>query len=113
MARPTLDINDKRSRRLTFRMTSREEEHMIKLMVYSNQPAAEVIRELVFKNRILQPRIPVLDQQTYGELKRIGTNLNQITKKLNMERYPGKIDPTLEELKAKLEYIIQHLIHDR
>ena len=94
-------------------MTLREEEHMIKLMVYSNQPAAEVIRELVFKNRILQPRIPVLDQQTYGELKRIGNNLNQIAKKLHMERYPGNVEYTIEELKSKLDYIIQHLLHDR
>jgi len=94
-------------------MTPKEEEYLAQLMAYSNQSAAEVIRELVFKGRILQPRIPVLDQQTYGELKRIGNNLNQIAKKLHMERYPGNVEYTIEELKSKLDYIIQHLLHDR
>ena len=93
-------------------MNEREEENLVKLMVYSNLSGAEVIREIVFKNRLLQPKIPVLDQKTYGELKRIGTNINQIAKKLNSEVAVSNIDTTLNVLSIKLDYIIQNILND-
>jgi len=112
MARPTIDKTDKRSIRFTFRMNEREEEYLVKLMAYSNLSGAEVIREIVFKNRLLQPKIPVFDQKTYGELKRIGTNINQIAKKLNSEVAVSNIDTTLNVLSIKLDYIIQNILND-
>ena len=113
MARPTIDKTDKRSIRFTFRMNEREEEYLIKLMAYSNLSGAEVIREIVFKNRLLQPKIPVLDQKTYGELKRIGTNINQIAKKLNSEETVTNVNNTLNELSTKLDFIIKNILDDR
>ena len=61
MARPTRDKTEKCSIRFTFQMNEREENDLISLMEYSNLSAAEVIGEIVFKNRFLQPEIPVLD----------------------------------------------------
>ncbi len=113
MARPAIDKSDKRSVRFTFRMNEREEKYLIKLMAYSNLSGAEIIREIVFKNRLLQPKIPVLDQKTYGELKRIGVNINQIAKKLNSGDKVNNIDATLKNLSAQLDLIIQHILHDR
>jgi hypothetical protein len=113
MARPIIDQEDKRSIRFTFRMTEREEEMLIQLMRYSNQSGAEVIRDIVFKERLLQPKIPVLDQKTYAELKRIGTNLNQVAKKLNANATAPEIEKTIKELKITINQILNKLLHDR
>jgi hypothetical protein len=113
MARPTIDTKEKRKARFTFRMTEREEEMLIQLMRYSNQSGAEVIRDIVFKERLLQPKIPVLDQKTYGELKRIGTNLNQVAKKLNANATAPEIEKIVKELKITINQILNKLLHDR
>jgi hypothetical protein len=113
MARPTIDTKEKRKARFTFRMTEREEEMLIQLMRYSNQSGAEVIRDIVFKERLLQPKIPVLDQKTYGELKRIGNNLNQVAKKLNATATAPEIEKTVKELKITINQILNKLLHDR
>ena len=113
MARPTIDSKDKRTIRFTFRMNEREEELLNSLIIFSSKSGADVIRDLVFKERLLQPKIPVLDQKTYGELKRIGTNINQIAKKLNADVQVTETTMTLNELKNTLDFILQHLLHDR
>ena len=113
MARPTIDSKDKRTIRFTFRMNEREEELLNRLIIFSNCSGADVIRNLVFKERLLQPKITILDQKTYGELKRIGTNINQIAKKLNADVQVTETTMTLNELKNTLDFILQHLLHDR
>jgi len=113
MARPTIDPQEKRKVRFTFRLNQREEEMLIQLMAYANKSGAEVIREIVFKDRLLQPKIPVLDQHTYGELKRIGINLNQIAKKLNANARAAETEKTINELKVILNKILSKLLHDR
>ncbi len=94
-------------------MTEREEEMLIQLMAYANQSGADVIRDIVFRERLLQPRIPLLDQKTYAELKRIGTNLNQIAKKLNADAKASATEKTIDELKMMLDHILQQLLNDR
>ena len=94
-------------------MNEREEEMLIQLMAYSNQSGADVIRDIVFRERLLQPRIPLLDQKTYAELKRIGTNLNQIAKKLNANAKESEKEKTMDELKMMLDHILQQLLNDR
>ncbi len=113
MARPTINPQEKRKVRFTFRMTEREEEMLIQLMSYSNQSGAEVIRDIVFKERLLQPKIPVLDQKTYAELKRIGNNLNQVARKLNANAKAPETEKTISELKVLLNKILSKLLHDR
>lgn len=113
MARPTIDSKDKRNIRFTFRLNEREEKWLDYLTSYSNRSKADVIRDLVFKERLLQPKIPALDQKTYGELKRIGTNINQIAKKLNANAQVTETAMRLNELKNTLDFILQLLLHDR
>jgi hypothetical protein len=113
MARPTIDEKEKRNNRFTFRLNQREEEMLIRLMAYTEKSGADVIRDLVFKERILKPKIPKLDQQTYGELKRIGINLNQVAKKLNANVRAAEKEKTIKELKVILNKILSKLLHDR
>jgi hypothetical protein len=111
MARPAKEKNEKRSIRLTFRMNKQEQQHLQKLSDYTNLPASEVIRETVFKKRLLQPRVSVIDQQTYVELKRIGNNVNQIAKHLNSGVTKVHTSIALAELSAKLDQLIRLLIN--
>ena len=113
MARPTIDEKEKRNNRFTFRLNQREEEMLIQLMAYTQKSGADVIRDLVFKERILKPKISKLDQQTYGELKRIGINLNQVAKKLNANVRAAEKEKTIKELKVILNKILSKLLHDR
>jgi len=110
MARPQKEENEKRSIKFTFRMNENEFQALAKLCSYANLSGAEVLRETVFKNRLLQPKIPVLDIQTYGELKRIGNNINQIAKHLNSGA-TNKIDfKIINELSVKLDIIIKTIL---
>jgi hypothetical protein len=86
---------------------------LTQLMSYTEKSAAEVIRDIVFRERLLKPKIPALDQKTYGELKRIGINLNQIAKKLNANARAPETEKTIKELKGILNRILQKLLHDR
>ena len=113
MARPTIDEKEKRNIRFTFRLNQREEEMLIRLMAYTEKSGADVIRDLVFKERILKPKIPKLDQKTYGELKRIGINLNQVAKKLNANARAAEKEKTIKELKILINKILSKLLHDR
>jgi hypothetical protein len=113
MARPTIDQKEKRNIRFTFRLNEREEKWLTHLTSYSDRSKADVIRDLVFKKRILKPKIPVLDQKTYGELKRIGTNVNQVAKKLNANAKVTETTMRLNELKNTLDFILQLLLNDR
>jgi hypothetical protein len=113
MARPTINQKEKRNIRFTFRLNQREEEMLVRLMAYTEKSGADVIRDLVFKERILKPKIPKLDQQTYGELKRIGTNLNQVAKKLNANATAPEIEKIVKELKLTINQILNKLLHDR
>jgi hypothetical protein len=113
MARPTIDQQEKRSIRFTFRLNQREEEMLIQLMAYAEKSGADVIRDIVFRDRLLKPKIPALDQKTYGELKRIGNNLNQVARKLNANARAAETEKTIKELKDILNQILSKLLHDR
>ena len=113
MARPTIDQEEKRNIRFTFRLNDREDSWLNYLTSYSNRSRADVIRDLVFRKRILKPRIPKLDQVTYGELKHIGNNLNQVAKKLNANAGAPDTQKTIKELKVILNQILNKLLHDR
>lgn len=109
MARPTKEKKDQRYIRFTVRLTEAESAQLEKLSAYAGLQASEVIREAVFKNRILQAKVPVLDQQTYMELKRIGNNINQIARHLNGGQGIGA-NMHLQMIEKQLSIILKKLI---
>jgi hypothetical protein len=114
MARPPKEKKEKRAFRYTFRMTEEEMEFLGKLSEYSDLPPAEVIRASVFKNRLPQAKVPLLDRQAYLELKRIGNNINQIAKHYNSRvTVPEHRLQAFESLSEKLDKLIKALINDR
>src|SRR5690606_21360943 len=114
MARPPKEKKEKRAFRYTFRMTEEEMEFLGKLSEYSALPPAEVIRASVFKNRLPQTKMPLLDRQTYLELKRIGNNINQIARHYNSRiTVPEHRLKAFDSLSGKLDTLIKALIDDR
>src|SRR5690606_27715775 len=114
MARPPKEKKEKRSFRYTFRMTEEEMEFLGKLSEYSGLPPAEVIRASVFKNRLPQAKMPLLDRQAYIELKRIGNNINQIARHYNSRiTVPEHRLKAFDSLSEKLDTLIKALIDDR
>ena len=95
-------------------MTEEEMEFLGKLSEYSDLPPAEVIRASVFKNRLPQAKMPLLDRQTYLELKRIGNNINQIARHYNSRiTVPEHRLKAFDSLSGKLDTLIKALIDDR
>src|SRR5690606_18382544 len=109
MARPTKERKDRRYIRITVRLTEAESAQLEKLSAYAGLQASEVIREAVLKNRVLQAKVPVLDQQTYVKLKRIGNNINQIAKHFNAGKGVGA-KVYLETIEKQLSIILKKLI---
>jgi hypothetical protein len=111
MSRPRKNKNDKKSIRFTFRMTEEEFRMLAVMAEFYNTSGGEVIRACVFKPRSLKPVKPLLDRQTYGELKRIGNNINQIARHLNtgMKADAGEI----KKIKEDMNRLINQILHDR
>ncbi|WP_339753419.1 MobC family plasmid mobilization relaxosome protein [Algoriphagus aquimarinus] len=114
MARPKLPQKEKRDIKFTFKMNELELQALAELTEYSNLSPTEVIRSCVFKNRLLKAKIPVVDMNTYLELKKIGTNINQIAKQYNSgKEVPADKLRVFISLKVKLDSILNKLIDDR
>lgn len=110
MARPQKEKKEKRNVKFTFRMNEKEVQELAELCTYTNLSGAEVLREIVFKNRLLKPKIPALDLQAYGELKRIGNNINQIARHLNSGVSTQVDFRIINELSMKLDVIIKSIL---
>jgi hypothetical protein len=110
MGRPKKNIEDKRRLLIAFKVTDGEFAQLFKLMSYSEKSASEVIRQLVFKERLLKPKISLVDVKTYTELKRIGNNLNQYVKAVHERKLASIDQKNLAELKNILEMLTTCLL---
>lgn len=114
MGRPKKSKQERREYLVAVRLTETEKESLEKLVAYSGTSVPAVIRNLVLKDRVLKSRISMLDQQTYLELKKIGTNINQIAKHYNSNLpVPAEKLKAFQVLNEKLNHIIKNLINDR
>lgn len=105
MGRPKKNADEKRDLQVVIKLTKGEYAQLLKLMGYAEKNASEVIRQLVFKERLLKPKISIVDAQTYVQLKRIGNNLNQHVKAIHQTKI-GRVDrQILLELQATLDIV--------
>lgn len=83
MGRPKLEAGIKRSRRVNFRLTAHELKTLLELSVNCGLSPGAFIRERLFNGRFPKPLPAKVDLSTYAELKKIGTNINQIARLMN------------------------------
>lgn len=110
MGRPKKNIEEKRNLQIVFKVTKLEYAQLLELIRYSEKSASEVIRQLIFKERLLKPKTAIIDVQTYTELKRIGNNLNQYVKAVHERRLTNVNHKTLAELKYIFELLTKQFL---
>ena len=87
-------MNEKRTARLELRLTFEEKEKLSKMAQERGKTVAQIIRELVINDKL----VTKTDIQTVIELKRIGNNINQIAKQINLIPHEDNIKLYLQEL---------------
>lgn len=94
-------MNDKRTSRLELRLTLEEKDRLFKLAQENEKTIAQYIREVVLNGKL----VAKTDIQTVIELKRIGNNLNQIAKQINLLPHEDNIKLYLHEIHDLLNAI--------
>jgi hypothetical protein len=112
MARPKVALSEKRSLKITFRVTEKQRQRLLTLAVACGTKPGDLIRTKLFKGHFPATRLPRIDENIYVELKRIGINLNQLTRHANSGRLPLGIDKTLAALLRQEEKILRILLND-
>lgn len=105
MGRPKKNTDEKRDIQIVVKLNRNEYMQLRNLMAYAEKNASEVVRQLVFKQRVLQPRTALLDAQTYTQLRRVGNNLNQFVKAVHQTQINHIDRQILTELQDTLEII--------
>ena len=97
---------------MTFRVSEEEMQEIDKLCEYAGVNISDLLRMAVFTARIKSPQIPLIDQQSFVELKRIGTNINQIAKAINSGYgNPEQLIPGVQAIQKDLDRLTQYLVH--
>jgi len=113
MGRPKIDTDKKLSRRFIFRLNEDELSRLHKASETCGKAPGTLVREKLFKGKFPEAKTAKLDIYTYTELKRIGNNLNQLTKHANSRIVPMGLHQLLLKLLQQQELILKLLLHDR
>jgi hypothetical protein len=112
MARPKVPSTELRSVKFTIRLTKTEQEQLVQLGEICGKAPTTLAREKIFRGRFPQPKIAKLDLNYYLELKKIGVNLNQLTRLANGGRLPRELLSLLMKLDKRLELTIDKIVYD-
>jgi len=113
MARPRKNDIEKRTIQMNIRLTKDEADKINSYATVSEESPANWIREKVFTGKFPAMKVSPLEGEIYRELKKIGVNLNQGTRRLNQGDVPKDYLVMQNELLTLLDKIIKLLIHDR
>ena len=87
-------MNEKRTESFILRLTEKEKEMLVSLANEHDMSISSYLRNMAFKGSA----VTKTDIQTVIELKRIGNNINQIAKQINMIPPEDNIKLYLQEL---------------
>lgn len=94
-------MNEKRTESFILRLTESEKEKLVSLAKERDMSISSYLRNLAFKGSV----VTKTDIQTVIELKRIGNNLNQITKHINMIPHEDNVKSYLQEIHDLLNMV--------
>lgn len=113
MGRPRVSDTDRRIIQVNIRLTESENAKVNEYASSAGLSPANWIRRKVFTEKFPPMKLSPLDASIYAELRRMGVNLNQATRKLNQGEMP-KIYLRLQfELIKLLNRILKVLLGDR
>jgi hypothetical protein len=81
--------------------------------IMCGQHLAVMVRAKLFTGSYPKTLLPKVTVQLYGELNRIGVNLNQLAKQVNAGKLPVGLLQVLEAVAGQQQIIIKHLLNDR
>ena len=112
MGRPKMEREKKLSRRFIFRLTEEEMNRLNKAAEDCGKAAGTLVRLKLFRGKFPEPKTARVDLHTFMELKKMGVNLNQLTKKVYSGVLASGLLAVLVKLRQQQETLIQQLIHD-
>ena len=102
MARPALDELERRNTWIKYRVSRNEARRIEERAMEAGLSLSAYNRTLALEGAIIQPA-PLADRELVHALSRIGNNLNQIARSVNIS---GELDPILaERLDGSLDQI--------
>ena len=93
------------------RLTMDEQQRIAKAAETCGKTAGEVVRQRLFKGKFPEPKIARIELNTYLELKKIGVNLNQLTRLANAGRVGMDLLVILMKLLKQQETIINQILY--
>lgn len=112
MARPKVSSTNKRSFKLTLQLNKAELDALYTYAGLCGIAPSVVARERITKGRYPSAPIARIDLLTYTELKRIGVNLNQLTRQANTGIIRPDLYKALQQLGRQLDLITLIIAHD-
>jgi hypothetical protein len=113
MARPRKADNAKKTYRLIIRLNADERKTVETVAKIKGLKAYAYGRLKLLDGRVQKTIIAEIDHAVYLELKKIGVNLNQLTRIANSGRLPFGIRELLLKLAEQQQLIIKILLRDR
>jgi hypothetical protein len=104
MARPKKNPGELKAEFLAFRLTPAERLQIEEAASKAGMSAAAYTRMLALKGRVVIRQQSTLDHAAFDQLRRIGVNLNQLTRLANAT---GKIPPGLSRTFAAIHRILE------
>ena len=96
-------MNEKRTESFILRLTEKEKEMLVSLANEHDMSISSYLRNMAFKGSV----VTKTDIQTVIELKRIGNNINQIAKQINLIPHEDNIKPYLHEMRNFLNMVYE------
>jgi len=97
----------------TVRLTDGEVKKLARLSEITGRSTSDLMREKLFKGKFPEPKLARIDLNTFLELKKIGVNLNQLTRLAHTNRIGMDLVVTLMQLHRQQEKIYAKLLfHD-
>lgn len=96
-------MNEKRTESFILRLTEKEKEMLVSLANEHDMSISSYLRNMAFKGSA----VTKTDIQTVIELKRIGNNINQIAKQINLIPHEDNIKLYLQELHDFLNMVYE------
>ncbi|WP_313367684.1 hypothetical protein [Sphingobacterium mizutaii] len=105
MKRKLLSKEEKRVFEVKVRLNIKEKRKLDTIVSLTQNNSPEVIRSLLMKEKMPEAIPPILDVQTYQQLRKIGVNFNQYVKAINQSRIAEIDGKTMKELYEILQII--------
>ena len=98
--------------KITFRVSEAELFEIERLCRFAGMNMSDLVRMAVLTAKIKPADIPLVDQASFVELKRIGNNINQIARSINAGTIDGNLILTnIQSIRMNVEMLTKYLIH--